>query len=320
MTKLTTPPSEPPQSRTPPAAAVTGAVTGEVAVAVADDQTRGLKFSRDLVSVTEAAGSAHTATYTVALSSQPTAGVTVSLSSGNTDAATVSPATLTFTASNWSDTQTVTVTGVDDEAEQTGELGYRSTNISHTARGGDYGTVSGSVRVIVSDDGNTPKFYIEDAEVVEGDSGNVNLTFTVILSPVHDLHTGVEYGYRAPGDGRLVNSTLPFNPGVFSRTLNVVVKGDKVDEDDETVTVTLGQTHAWAVNEGNWQIRSNRPGLGRAVATGTIIDDDTRGVAISKEQIALIEGGTSETYTLRLLSQPTEEGDDQCERQSLGVG
>ena len=297
-----------------------GAVTGEVAVSVADNETRGLKISRDLVTVTEASGSAHTATYTVALSSQPTAGVTVSLSSGDTNAATVSPATLTFTASNWSDAQTVTVTGVDDEVEQTGEFGYRGTNISHTARGGDYGTVSGSVRVIVSDDGNTPRFYIEDAKVSEGDSGDVNLKFTVILSPVvHDLRTGVTWtankagttytatsgiDYREPTRG---NKTVVFLPGDFSKTLTVVVKGDEVDEDDETVTVTLEQTRAWEVNGNSPNLRDRRPGLGRAVATGTIIDDDTRGVAISKEQIALIEGGTFETYTLKLLSQPTEE-------------
>ena len=282
-----------------------GAVTGEVAVSVSDDESRGLKISRNLVTVTEAAGSAHTATYTVALTSQPTAGVTVSLSSGNTDAATVSPATLTFSAGNWKVGQTVTVTGVDDEVEQTGEFEYRSTNISHAARGGDYGTVSGSVRVIVSDDGNTPKFYIKDAEVFEGDSGNVKLTFTIILFPLHDFHTGVEY--IAPGDGGPPGSTMVFNPGDFSKTLNYVVEGDQVDEDDETVTVTLGRTHAWDLNKDPPQIRSDRPGLGRAVATGTIIDDDTRGVALSKKQIALTEGGTHETYTLRLLSQPTEE-------------
>ena len=115
-------------------------------------------FSKTGVSVTEAAGVRNTTTYTVALASQPTAEVTVSLSSGNRAAATVSPASLTFTTTNWSAPQTVTVTGVDDQIGQAGDFRYRSTYISHAARGGGYDTVSGSVRVVVSDDGKHAKF------------------------------------------------------------------------------------------------------------------------------------------------------------------
>ncbi len=40
--------------------------------------------------------------------------VTVAVSSSNTAEGTVSPATLTFTETNWDTAQTVTVTGVDD--------------------------------------------------------------------------------------------------------------------------------------------------------------------------------------------------------------
>ena len=39
----------------------------------------------------------------------------------------------------------------------------------------------------------------------------------------------------------------------------------------------------------------------------TITDDDTRGVALSKEKLALTERGAHKTYTLKLLSQPTDE-------------
>ncbi len=60
---------------------------------------------------TEAGG---TATFTVVLKSQPTADVTIALASSNVSEGTVGSATLTFTASNWSTPQGVTVTGVDD--------------------------------------------------------------------------------------------------------------------------------------------------------------------------------------------------------------
>ena len=39
-----------------------------------------------------------------------------------------------------------------------------------------------------------------------------------------------------------MSRVLVFGAGESSQTLTVVVKGDKVDEDDETVTVTLGNT------------------------------------------------------------------------------
>jgi len=60
---------------------------------------------------TEAGG---TAQFTVALSTQPTANVTLPLASSDATEGTVSPTSLTFTSANWSQPQTVTVTGADD--------------------------------------------------------------------------------------------------------------------------------------------------------------------------------------------------------------
>jgi hypothetical protein len=58
--------------------------------------------------------SGRTASFTVQLNSPPTASVTLPLSSSDVTEGTVSPASLTFTSSNWNVPQTVTVTGVDD--------------------------------------------------------------------------------------------------------------------------------------------------------------------------------------------------------------
>ena len=85
-----------------------------VNVAVVDDDFCGLKVieSNGSTGVTEAAT---LDTFTVALGAQPTTDVVVSVVSGDTTEATVSTAQLTFTNANWSTTQTVTVTGVNDE-------------------------------------------------------------------------------------------------------------------------------------------------------------------------------------------------------------
>src|SRR5690606_7057993 len=69
---------------------------------------------------TEAGG---TASFTVVLDTQPNADVVIGLSSSDTTEGTVAPASLTFTAANWSTPQTVTVTGVDDAIDD-GNVAY----------------------------------------------------------------------------------------------------------------------------------------------------------------------------------------------------
>lgn len=69
---------------------------------------------------TEAGG---TRTFTVVLHSQPTANVTIPISSSDTGEGTVSRASLTFTPTNWSTPQSITVKGVND-AVVDGDIAY----------------------------------------------------------------------------------------------------------------------------------------------------------------------------------------------------
>jgi len=70
-----------------------------------------------------------TSTFNVALQTAPSDNVTVSVSSDNNSEGTVSPSTLTFTPNNWNSTQTVTVTGVDDNSTD----GHQDYHISLSA-------------------------------------------------------------------------------------------------------------------------------------------------------------------------------------------
>lgn len=72
---------------------------------------------------TEAGGKA---TYAIALTSQPTADVTINLASSDSTEGTVTPS-LTFTAANWDTPQTVTITGVNDNAKD-GDVAYKITS------------------------------------------------------------------------------------------------------------------------------------------------------------------------------------------------
>ena len=89
------------------------------------------------------------ASYTVVLDSQPTAGVTVTVAGHSGTDVTTSPATLTFTTSNWGTPQTVTVTAGDD-ADTTND----TVTLTHSATSADsdYSGISiASVAVTVND-------------------------------------------------------------------------------------------------------------------------------------------------------------------------
>ena len=91
-----------------------------VTVATADNDSAGFTKSKTAVTVSE---TGTTDTFTVVLDAQPDSNVVIDVSSDDTDEATVSPSSLTFTTGNWNSAQTVTVTGVADNAVDGNQTG-----------------------------------------------------------------------------------------------------------------------------------------------------------------------------------------------------
>ena len=89
-----------------------GATGHQVDVINIDDDSAGISVS--VTSTISTSENATTANFTVVLNSQPSGDVTIPISSSNTDEGTVSPSSITFTSSNWSSPQPITVTGVND--------------------------------------------------------------------------------------------------------------------------------------------------------------------------------------------------------------
>ena len=151
-----------------------GNVDDKVSVSLRDSGLPVVVLSKGLLYVNEGG----TAEYTVELDMQPSASVTVDVASGDTAVATVQPARLTFTDSNWSTAQTVTVTGVQD-ADQ---LRARTT-VSHTGTG----VVNEQLNVVVADD-DAPSLVVSSGGVEFGLLGWVEIvegldeTVTVALS------------------------------------------------------------------------------------------------------------------------------------------
>jgi hypothetical protein len=73
--------------------------------------------------------------FTVTLAAQPLTDVTITYVSSNPDAGIVSPATLTFTPENWNAPQTVTLTGVDNSANDGNVRYHLSATVNSTSPG-----------------------------------------------------------------------------------------------------------------------------------------------------------------------------------------
>ena len=125
-------------------------------------------------------------TYQVRLDTRPIASVTITPVSGDTDKATVS-GPLTFTTLNWSNPQTVRVTGVDQ--------GEGMTTISHEARSSDpmfEGLIIDSVAVTVAPAGKN--FSIASATAEEGGTAALEVKLGE-AAPTGGLTLNVAYNY-----------------------------------------------------------------------------------------------------------------------------
>ena len=275
---------------------------------VVDNDTAAVNVSQSggFTSVNEASGAGRTDTYTVVLASQPTADVSIAVVSGTTAAATVSPATLTFSPSNWNTAQTVTVTGVDDRVDQDGN---RSATITHTATSSDpnYNTIDIDNVIAMVVDNDTAAVNVSQSDgstsVNEASGAGRTDTYTVVLAsqPTVDVSIAVASGTTAVAT--VSPATLTFSPSNWNTAQTVTVTGvdDRVDQDgNRRATIT----HTATSSDPNY----NTIDIDNVIAM--VVDNDTAAVNVSQSggstSVNEASGaGRTDTYTVVLGSQPT---------------
>ena len=275
-----------------------------LSVTVRDNSVRGVTVSETALSFRETGR----ATYTVVLDTQPTGTVTVRPMVTGDDSIQISPASLSFTASNWNRPKTVTVSANDD-IDQDDE----SATIAHTVSGADYGeenVPAASVSVTVTDD-DVPSEEVRlslSTDSVPEDGGPRRITVTGELDaapePADDVSvtltlTGVTA--TAGEDFEAVSPvtlTIPAGQVRATALFTLTPMRDSVDEDDETVQLGVAIT-----------AKGSGSSIDRAVPDTlevTITDNDTRGVTVTPLELTVAEG-LSGTYTVKLNSAPTAE-------------
>jgi ELWxxDGT repeat protein len=112
-----------------------------------------------------------------------------------------------------------------------------------------------------------PTVSINDVTVVEGTSGTRAAMFTVTLSAASTQPVTVSFATAngtatARSDYKAASGTLTFAPGETTKTITILVKGDRLGEPDETFFVNLSAATNATIDDGQ--------GL------GTILDDEPR--------------------------------------------
>ena len=255
-------------------------VSATLPVTVVDDDTVGLVFSADALSVAEGAS----VSYTVRLATRPTGAVTVTLTSGDTGAVSAPvPASLTFTRQNWDQPRTITVGGVDDD-----DAVDESVSVTHTASGGGYGAVSATVTVAVVDD-ESVGLVLSRTSLSVAEGATASYTLRLASQPPSAVTVAL-----MSGNNRLVSVPAPltFTTGNWDQARTITVGGvDDDDAVDELVTVTH------TASGGGYGAVSAR-------VTVAVVDDDTVGLVFSPESLSVAEGATA-SYTVRLATEPT---------------
>ncbi len=264
-------------------------------VTITDDDARGVEVSPTTLRIDEGSSG----TYTVVLKSQPTENVMVTVGGASGDVSVESPASqvLTFTTTNWNRMQTVRVRAAED-TDTDADLPVVLTN---TVSGGDYGseTADPVTVTVIEDDAST--LSVDDVRASESLG---TMVFTVTLSKASSNEVTVDYAtIPETGTGKATegsdytetNGMLTFPASsTASQTIQVPITGDRVDEEEETFTVTLRNVQGGALLAG---------GGSTLEVTGTIVDDDTRGVRMNRTALGLRKGATG-TYTVVLTSEP----------------
>ncbi len=262
------------------------AVAG-VSVSVADDDA-GVSVSASALSVAEGGS----ATYTVVLNAQPASDVVIAVSSDNMEVS-VSPARLTFTTSNWSAAQTVTVSAAQD-ADAVNDAASITHAVVAADSADEYDAVTEAVTVTVVDD-QASGLRISAGTVTVAEGGQAAYTVVMDAEPASDVVIAVS------SDNMEVSvspARLTFTPSNWDTAQTVTVSAA---QDADAVNDAASIAHAVVDGES----ADEYDGVAVAGVSVTVADDDA-GVSVSSSALSVAEGGSA-TYPVVLNAQPASD-------------
>ena len=237
------------------------------------------------------------ATYRVSLKTQPTGNVRISIGSLST-AVTWSPETsLTFTPSNYSTPQTVTVTSEDNDVDAEN----LETTLDHTPRGGGYAAATGSLSVTVTDDDERGLIVTGLPEIMS-ESATERYKVRLATEPTDEVTVTVgitQDNNNVPDSGPVTvdtdsfqdepQSTLMFTKNTWSDAQEVVIAAT----DDSLVNPGRSVTITHTVTGVNYTV----PMVSKKVS---LTDNEVPNLKVVPTDITVVEGGVEKSFTVSL--------------------
>ena len=223
-------------------------------IVLGDDDVRGVVVEPRRLEIDEG----DSGEYTVRLTAEPSSDVTVAVNVPSGVPLEVTPTVLTFTTDDWSMEQSVTVT-VEADADA---VMHEDVELTHDVGGGGYDGVTAVPVSVTLTETTVPQMAIADASADE-ESGSLSFEVTIDAESSAEVRgswstSGVTA--TAGADYTESSGTVAFAPGTTAQTVTVPILSDELDEEDETLTVTLSAPEHAELSD--------------AEATGTIEDDD----------------------------------------------
>lgn len=239
---------------------------------ISDNDTQQIELLASSVSLSEGAS----ANVGVRLRFQPLGTVTFGVSSSHPTSASV-PATMTFTPSNYSTSQNLRVTGLQDD----NVIGENATIT--ILGGGAASNVSFAANVT---DNDTLSIVVGTGSLTVGEAGTATFSVHLGAQPSSALNVTIESSDNSALS--IDNPTLTFDSANWNTQQTVTVRGvQDGDLANETATITC---------------RSN--GIPTQQLSASVIDEDQQAVIVTPSMLTVPEGGFG-TFTVRLQFQPS---------------
>lgn len=191
---------------------------------------------------TSVSESGTTDSVSVVLTRGPLTDVVLRIVSSDTGEATAAPTTLTFTPSNWSTPQTVTVSGVDDLLVDGNQTSTLTVSIDDAASDDAWDALADRTVSVVTLDNDAPGFSVlaTDGSTVVTESGTTD-TVAVVLNKAPLSNVVISVGSSDLSEATVSPSTLTFTPANWNVPQSVTITGvdDTLADGDQTTSIVL---------------------------------------------------------------------------------
>jgi len=269
----------------------------DVAASNLDNDTAGIRVT-PLTAQTDENGAS--AVFTIVLLSQPTSPVTIPLTSGDLTEGTVTPSLVTFTATDWDQPQSVTVTGVDDLLPDGNQV-YAV--VIGAAISGDaaYAGMDATDVTVTNVDNDSAGITVDPVDsLLVSEFGDVD-TFDVVLNSQPTANVTIAITSSDPTEGTVSTAQLTFTPANWNIPQTITVTG----QDDALVDGNVAFTIITGVSASTDPAFNgiNPPDVGV-----TNVDNETPNVFVKarKRLFTGEQGGPSgsATFRVRLTTNP----------------